>query len=96
MEAPRPFILLPAVVFAFIRITTNPRVFEEPFTVPETTEIVTDWLARPQVRLADTDRNDVHRALELLKNAGTAGNLSTDAQIASLAMRLGADDRYRF
>jgi toxin-antitoxin system PIN domain toxin len=91
MEDPEPFVLLPAVVFGFIRITTNPRIFEEPFTVSETSAIVSDWLSRPQVRLADTDMTDVRKALELLESAGTAGNLTTDAQIAALAMRLNAE-----
>lgn len=34
---------------------------------------------------------DVHMALTLLKTAGTAGNLTTDAQIAAMALRLDAE-----
>ena len=34
---------------------------------------------------------DVDAALALLEAAGTAGNLTTDAQIAAVAHRLGAE-----
>ncbi|MCC5833930.1 MAG: PIN domain-containing protein [Opitutales bacterium] len=91
MEDTQPFILLPVVLFGFVRITTNPRVFEAPFSIDEIRPIVAEWLARPQVRLVETDPGDIQKALDLLKIAGTAGNLTTDAQIASVALRLDAE-----
>jgi predicted nucleic acid-binding protein len=35
--------------------------------------------------------DDVNAALSLLESAGTAGNLTTDAQIAAVALRLDAE-----
>jgi hypothetical protein len=35
--------------------------------------------------------DDVESALRLLESAGTAGNLTTDAQIAAVALRLDAE-----
>jgi predicted nucleic acid-binding protein len=35
--------------------------------------------------------DDVETALGLLESAGTAGNLTTDAQIAAVALRLDAE-----
>ena len=35
-------------------------------------------------------REDVESALSLLRAAGTAGNITTDAQIAAVALRLDA------
>jgi len=37
---------------------------------------------------------DVQMALALLKTAGTAGNLTTDAQIAAMALRYGRRGAY--
>ena len=43
--------LCPVVVFAFLRLSTNGKVFEKPFTVNEASQRIACWLARPNVRL---------------------------------------------
>ena len=91
MNGPEPVILLPAVVFGFVRIATHPRVFLEPMSVAEAAGHVRSWLARRHVRLHEMLAEDVERALRLLEAAGTAGNLTTDAQIAAVALRLDAE-----
>ncbi len=52
---------------------------------------VRSWLGLKQVRLHDILPDDVATALELLESAGTAGNLTTAAQIAAVALRLDAE-----
>ena len=91
MSRPSPVILLPAVVFAFVRISTHPRIFTDPLSVAEASEHVRSWLGRKQVRLHDMLPEDVEKALSLLESAGTAGNLTTDSQIAAVALRLDAE-----
>ena len=91
MSRPIPVILLPAVVFAFVRISTHPRIFTDPLSVAEASEYVRSWLGRKQVRLHDMLPEDVEKALSLLESAGTAGNLTTDSQIAAVALRLDAE-----
>lgn len=91
MGGPAPVILLPSVVFGFVRISTHPRVFQEPLTVSEASSHVRSWLARRQVQLHEMLPDDVESALHLLESAGTAGNLTTDAQIAAVALRLDAE-----
>ena len=91
MSGPVPVILLPAVVFGFVRIATHPRVFREPLAVAEAAALVRAWLARRHVQLHEMLAEDVESALRLLESAGTAGNLSTDAQIAAVALRLDAE-----
>ena len=49
------------------------------------------WLGRKPVRLHDMLPEDVETALALQEIAGAAGNLTTDAQIASVALRLDAE-----
>ena len=91
MSRPGPVILLPAVVFGFVRISTHPRIFTSPLSVVEASGHVRSWLGRKQVRLHDMLLEDVNAALSLLDSAGTAGNLTTDAQIAAVALRLDSE-----
>ena len=86
-----PVILLPVVLFGFVRISTHARVFESPLSVGEAAEHVESWLSRGHVTVMDMLTEDVRMALTLLKAAGTAGNLTTDAQIAAMALRLDAE-----
>ena len=76
--------LAAVVVFGFVRICTNSRVFQNPLTIAEVTKLVETWLARPQVRIIDPSPYHIAEVLGLLRQAGTAGNLTTDAQIAAL------------
>ena len=91
MSRSSPVILLPVVVFGFVRISTHPRIFTNPLSVAEASAHVRSWLGRKQVRLHDMLPEDVETALTLLESAGTAGNLTTDAQIAAVALRLDAE-----
>lgn len=91
MSRPSPVILLPVVVFGFVRISTHPRIFMNPLSVAEASAHVRAWLGRKQVRLHDMLPEDVETALSLLESAGTAGNLTADAQIAAVALRLDAE-----
>jgi toxin-antitoxin system PIN domain toxin len=79
------------VLLAFVRVSTNPRVFEKPFPASDAFDIVDGWLAQPCTTIVDpTDR---HLALlqDLLEPFGTAGNLTTDAHLAALAIEHGAE-----
>lgn len=91
MSGPAPVILLPAVAFGFVRIATHARVFREPLAVGEAAAHVRSWLALRHVQLHEMLADDVECALGLLQAAGTAGNLTTDAQIAAVALRLDAE-----
>jgi toxin-antitoxin system PIN domain toxin len=91
MSGPSPLSLLPAVVFGFVRIATHPRVFKDPLSVSEAADHVRSWLAMRHVQLHEMLPEDVACALGLLEAAGTAGNLTTDAQIAAVALRLDAE-----
>ncbi len=79
------------VLLAFVRLSTNPRVFEKPLEPAEAFDIVEGWLAQPCATVVHpTER---HSALlrELLEPLGTAGNLTTDAHLAALAIEHGAE-----
>jgi len=77
-------------LLAFLRITTNPGVFERPLTASRAIGIVRSWLARPNVAIANpTDRH--WEVLEATAAAGQArGPLLMDAHVAALAGEHGA------
>ncbi len=91
MGGTAPVILLPPALFGFVRISTHPRIYHDPLSVAEASAHVRSWLNRKHVRLHDMLPDDVDKALILLEAAGTAGNLTTDAQLAAVALRLDAE-----
>ncbi|HVU03428.1 MAG TPA: type II toxin-antitoxin system VapC family toxin [Polyangiaceae bacterium] len=80
-------VLLPAVsVFGFIRIASNPRIFESPIPVEDAVSSVETWLDRPNVHFLSPGPRFLEIAFRLLRDLGTARNLTTDVQLAALAM----------
>jgi toxin-antitoxin system PIN domain toxin len=77
--------LATVVVFGFVRLITNPRIFQNPLTPVEAASRVESWLARSVVRIIDPSPHHLTDVLAMLVESGTAGNLTTDAQIAALA-----------
>ena len=82
--------LAPVVIFAFIRLSTSPRIYSKPLSLQECAGIVRSWLRVPAATLLEHDAGDIDVALDLLDSAGASGNLTTDAQIGALALRYRA------
>ena len=80
-----------ATILGFIRIATNPRILENPLDVSSACARVRSWLHRQQTLLIHP--GDRHAAIlfDLLEAAGTAGNLTTDAHLAALAIEHQAE-----
>jgi len=77
------------VILAFLRLTTNGRVFERPLPVDQAMAYVDEWLSLPVVRPVVPGPGHWLVLRALLEMAGTAGNLTTDAHIAALAIEHG-------
>ncbi len=90
LSSPEPVCLCAPVIFGFIRLTTSRQIFPHPITIGEAAVHVLEWLDQPNVLFAPAEQSDVRLSLNLLLDAGTGGNLTTDAQIAAIARRLGA------
>lgn len=75
-------------VFGFLRMATNPRIFDNAMSVDEATRRVEGWLQQPQVRYVTPGPRHLELAFSLLRQAGAAASLTTDAQLAALAMEL--------
>jgi uncharacterized protein len=78
-------------LFGFIRLATNPRVFDQPMSVEAALGLVEEWLARPHVRFLLPGPRHLDIAFRLLRRIGAAGNLTTDAQLAALAIEYQAE-----
>ena len=77
-------------IWAFLRISTNPRLFLQPLPVQEAFEIVRGWLALPSVVIIQpgTRHTDILEELAVENQAG--GPLLTDAALAAMAIEQGA------
>lgn len=78
------------VLLAFVRLATQSRVFSSPLTGSDALDLIDEWLALPCVTVVHpTDRHAAHLR-DLLAPLGTAGNLTSDAHLAALAIEHGA------
>ena len=79
------------VLLAFLRLSTQARVFASPLAVDQALDLVDSWLTQPCATVINpTDRHSA-RLRDLLAPLGTAGNLTTDAHLAALAIEHGAE-----
>ena len=76
-------------ILGFVRITTNRRVVARPLPVRDIMAQMETWLALPQVHVAQPSDNHFARLRAELERLGTAGNLTTDAHLAVLAIERG-------
>jgi hypothetical protein len=78
-------------LLAFVRLATSASVFAHPLDAGDALDQVERWLGAPAaVTVTPTPR---HPAIlrGLLTDTGTAGNLTTDAHLAALAVEHAAD-----
>lgn len=76
---------------AFLRVSTHPRALELPLALPDAWAVVREWLARPNVRVpVPTDRH-AYILGDLLLRGQAAGNHTTDAHLAALAIEWGLE-----
>jgi hypothetical protein len=78
-----------AAMLGFVRITTNRKVVARPLAVNDVMARLEAWLAQPQVHIAQPSETHFVRLRAELERLGTAGNLTTDAHLAVLAMERG-------
>ena len=76
-------------LLGFVRITTHRRVLARPLPVDTVLENIESWLALPQVHIPQPSDQHFGRFRKALSGLGTAGNLTTDAHLATLAIERG-------
>jgi toxin-antitoxin system PIN domain toxin len=86
LSSPRPVGLCWAVMLGFIRLSTQRGIFREPLHVSAACNEVRAWLAQPQVIVLEPGRRHASILFDALERLGAAGNLTTDAHLAALAI----------
>ena len=80
-----------AVLLGFLRTATNPTVLGNPLPVPSACSLVRSWLAQPPAGILLPGERHATIFQGLLESLGTAGNLTTDAHLAALAIERQAE-----
>jgi len=86
-----PVCLCWPVLSAFIRIGTNPRVFEHPLSLEQALARVQSWLDQPCTRVIRPTEQHWTIFQMMLKDGQAVANLVTDAHLAALAIEHGCD-----
>jgi toxin-antitoxin system PIN domain toxin len=73
-------------VFGFVRVVTRPGVLDRPLAVTDALARVEAWLGLPHVHFALPGPRHLEIAFGLLREVGAAGNLTTDVQLAAIAI----------
>ncbi len=86
--APRVGLPWPSLL-AFVRLVTNPRVFERPASITEAWERVEEWLKVPSVWVPLPTERHPEILGELMQRAVDRPQLVPDAHLAALAIEHG-------
>jgi len=78
------------VLLAFVRLTTRQGILVRPLPPDEAVAFVDEWLDHPLVEVVSPGPGHWRILKSLLSAPGTAGNLTTDAHLAALALERGA------
>jgi toxin-antitoxin system PIN domain toxin len=78
-------------LLAFIRISTNPSLLQAPMSVDDAVDQLDGWLGAPAAVVAHPTARHAGVLAGLLREAGAAGNLTTDAHLAALAIEHSAE-----
>jgi len=91
LNSTQPVALCWVAINGFIRISTHPRIFQKPLSSKEATLCVKDWLVQSNVLIIEPGFKFQNIYLDYIEKLGTAGNLTTDAYLAALAVEHQAE-----
>ena len=77
-------------LWGFLRISTNPRVFEHPLSAADSQAVVASWLACPCAGVLEPGDRHWQLLGDLMREAQATGPLVMDAALAALAIEHGA------
>ena len=91
LKRPRPVGLPWVTMLGFIRIMTHRGILGNPMMVQDAIRRVGRWLDHPRVQVLTPGEQHAEILFRLLEQLGTAGNLTTDAHLAALAIEYQAE-----
>jgi uncharacterized protein len=77
-------------LWAFLRIATNPRVFERPLSTSEAEAVISSWLELPAAGILEPGERHWDILRSLVRDGQTTGPLVMDAVLAAIALEHGA------
>jgi toxin-antitoxin system PIN domain toxin len=77
-------------LWAFLRISTNPRLFPRPLPAEEAFRTLHGWLRQPRLRVVEPGPRHTEILERFVAENQAAGSLLTDAAMAALAVEQGA------
>ncbi len=86
-----PVCLCWTVLGAFIRIGTNPRVFEHPLSLDQALARIQSWMDQPCTRIVSPTERHWTVFQKMLRDGQAVANLVTDAHLAALAAEHGCE-----
>jgi len=89
LSGPTPLGLAWIVILAFLRLTTRPGILQRPLRPEAALDFVEEWLSQPFVEPVTPGPSHWAVLRNLVKATGTAGNLTSDAHLAALAIERG-------
>jgi toxin-antitoxin system PIN domain toxin len=78
-------------ILGFTRIMTHRGILKNPMFPAEATRRIRAWLASPRLHIISPGAAHAEIFFYLLEHLGTAGNLTTDAHLAALAIEFQAE-----
>jgi hypothetical protein len=91
VAGPRPVGLAWAAMLGFIRIMTHRAILDNPMKATDAIRRVQSWLDCSCVEVLIPGERHAEILFKLLEDLGTAGNLTTDAHLAALAVEYQAE-----
>ena len=87
---PRGVALAWTAMLGFVRLSTRAGIMNPPLTTEQALAPLHRWIAAPAATIVQPGDRHMTILARLLLTAGTAGNLTTDAHLAALAIEHGA------
>ena len=78
-------------ILGFIRITTHPKILDNPLDMGGACTRIRSWLVRPQTIIIHPGVRHAEILFDFFEAVGGAGNLTTDAHLAALAIEHQAE-----
>jgi toxin-antitoxin system PIN domain toxin len=86
LAQPQPVGLPWVTILGFIRISTQRRIIDRPMFARDAIARVRSWLELPNVEIISPGDRHGEILFRLIEEMGTAGDLTTDAHLAALAI----------
>jgi toxin-antitoxin system PIN domain toxin len=76
-------------LMTFVRVTTNKRLFDKPYSTDEAFDVVANWLSAPASRVVQPGDEHLRLVKQIAKANKIIGSELTDAHLAAIAVEHG-------